>query len=384
MTSREVLRKCNSTRKNLSNEHDFVLALTGNATLNALVERGYLELMIFQIRVYARMSPDSKVYIVKAYRAAGLIVGMCGDGGNDCGALRAAHAGIALSDAEASMVSPFTSKAKTCSSAVDLVREGRAALHTSFAVYKFLICYGQLFSMVKLCSFYYGVLMSLLGYIFVDAVAVLTLGYTMTMGGPKNILKKKRPTSSLLGSQMLVSVIGVIIINFFILITVVLLVTNSKNYVPWPSDLTTSKYWWYMSDNWESTALYLAFYLNFITSALVFSFGSHFRSFVLKNIYLVLNWLVLFVLTILLALLPPSSFTDAWHIASRKTNFPGTTQPVWRRYQAEGGSTSPAMSFALRLEIVMIIGVGLICLCFWQALFAEGPVAQLVYRRYKK
>jgi magnesium-transporting ATPase (P-type) len=57
MTSREVLRKCNSTRKNLSNEHDFVLALTGNATLNALVERGYLELMIFQIRVYARMSP---------------------------------------------------------------------------------------------------------------------------------------------------------------------------------------------------------------------------------------------------------------------------------------------------------------------------------------
>ena len=34
--------------------------------------------------------------------------GMAGDGGNDCGALRASHAGIALSKAEASLVAPFS------------------------------------------------------------------------------------------------------------------------------------------------------------------------------------------------------------------------------------------------------------------------------------
>jgi len=34
---------------------------------------------------------------------------MAGDGGNDCGALRASHAGIALSHAEASLVAPFSS-----------------------------------------------------------------------------------------------------------------------------------------------------------------------------------------------------------------------------------------------------------------------------------
>ena len=33
---------------------------------------------------------------------------MAGDGGNDCGALRAAHAGIALSKAEASLVAAFS------------------------------------------------------------------------------------------------------------------------------------------------------------------------------------------------------------------------------------------------------------------------------------
>ena len=131
-----------------------------------------------------------QVSITKMYRDRGIIVGMCGDGGNDCGALRTAHAGIALSEAEASIVSPFTSKDKTvlpfmttsqpkllslyfskfntnllmryCKtshqvlSTIDLLREGRGALHTSFACYKFLIMYGLMFSILKLLCYWYA------------------------------------------------------------------------------------------------------------------------------------------------------------------------------------------------------------------------------------
>ena len=62
-----------------------------------------------------------------------------GDGGNDCGALKAAHVGIALSDAEASVVAPFTSLDKTISSVTEVLREGRCALASALASYKFMI-----------------------------------------------------------------------------------------------------------------------------------------------------------------------------------------------------------------------------------------------------
>lgn len=119
--------------------------------------------------VFARMAPDQKQQLVEMLEDLGYYVSMCGDGANDCGALKAgkfdsktwmkffkllllAHAGVSLSETEASVASPFTSKVQNISCIPTLIREGRASIVTSFGILKYMACYSmaQFFSVLIL------------------------------------------------------------------------------------------------------------------------------------------------------------------------------------------------------------------------------------------
>lgn len=110
------------------------------------VEISLFEFCLRYCRVYARMSPDDKAALVTSLRSlpASPLVGMCGDGVNDCPALRAADLGLSLSDKEASIAAPFTSARKSIKSCVDLLRESRGALVNSFQSFKFIALYAML------------------------------------------------------------------------------------------------------------------------------------------------------------------------------------------------------------------------------------------------
>jgi len=73
------------------------------------------------VSVFARMSPEGKEQVVRALNSHGARTLMCGDGGNDVGALKAAHVGISLlsgfGSANVSIPSPTTDAPSPASSA---------------------------------------------------------------------------------------------------------------------------------------------------------------------------------------------------------------------------------------------------------------------------
>ena len=94
--------------------------------------------MLVRAQIYARMSPDEKNEIVERLQGLGYTVLMCGDGANDCSALKAADVGISLPEAEASVAAPFTSRTPDISCVLEVIKEGRAALVTSFSCFKYM------------------------------------------------------------------------------------------------------------------------------------------------------------------------------------------------------------------------------------------------------
>ena len=76
-----------------------------------------------------------------AYQHTGRTVSMCGDGANDCGALKQADIGLSLSPAEASISAPFTSQITNISAMVELIKECRAGLATNFSLFNIMATY---------------------------------------------------------------------------------------------------------------------------------------------------------------------------------------------------------------------------------------------------
>ncbi|KAI9687538.1 MAG: hypothetical protein M1822_002148 [Bathelium mastoideum] len=108
----------------ISNLRNYSIAVTGDVfrwMIDYASDR-LLKRMLVRGQVFARMSPDEKHELVEKLQSIDYCCGFCGDGANDCGALKAADVGISLSEAEASVAAPFTSRVFDISCVPEVIR----------------------------------------------------------------------------------------------------------------------------------------------------------------------------------------------------------------------------------------------------------------------
>jgi len=115
-------------------------AITG-AELDAMTDSEFDEVLI-QISVYARVSPENKIRIVKAWQRKGQVVSMTGDGVNDAPALKAADIGCAMGITGTDVAkgaSDMTLTDDNFATIVEAVREGRGIYANIRKVVGFLL-----------------------------------------------------------------------------------------------------------------------------------------------------------------------------------------------------------------------------------------------------
>ncbi|KAF8822471.1 E1-E2 ATPase subfamily protein [Cardiosporidium cionae] len=237
-----------------------------------------LDCVLMRIRIFSRMNPEDKVLVVQACMDQGYVTGMCGDGSNDCGALKVAHAGISFSDL-------------------------------------------ALFGLVDAT-------MPEMGYVYVDCFILIGLSKAMTLSRPNSKLQIRSPTSSLLGATTILSLGSIVLVDVLFLCVLFAKMSSFGLRSSFDYNAEIPVYaWWMKSDNYEAPCVCIWLCFQLINAAFVFSLGGEFRLNVFRNIWLTITCLSLTVGLLFLVISPPTKFSCLFRInctdeISRSVNVP--------------------------------------------------------------
>ena len=231
-------------------------------------------------RVFARMAPNHKALLVEAFKKEGFMTLMCGDGANDCSALRTAHVSVSLSEGEASIAGHFNSRINDVSCVFELLIEGKCSLSTSMCTFKFMMLYSIIQFFCLILMMVYNTYLNDYQFFFIDILLVFPLEVFLAIQKPSSELTYHYVNSNLFSFPILTSVITHSIIelafqlgSFYIL----------RHYFPW------NHHCGFDEDDWPNschanTILFLISLYQFFAIALSFIVTKPFK----KDLYT--NW----------------------------------------------------------------------------------------------
>ena len=300
---------------------DYVIAMTGKTfeTLCVLKEK-YLntkneklkiyydvfKIILLHGRVFARMAPEHKALLVEGFKKEKLEVLMCGDGANDCMALRTANIGVSLSEEEASIAAPFTSKNQNISCLVPLLKEGKSSLVTSIQTFKYMMMYSLIqfiaVTLVMVLSSY----LSEIQYLSVDIFIIIPLAFFIPATGPYKYLTKHHPTDSLISFPIITSILSQTVISFiFQFVAHLLPVYLLNNYINVCLPDSDESEILACPDN---TSVFLISNCQYFIAAVAFSISKPFKSPIYTNYFLTF-FMILALIYSTIIILWPTSFT---------------------------------------------------------------------------
>jgi len=242
--------------------------------------------ILTKCKVFARMKPNHKALLVEFLQKLDFTVAMVGDGANDCGALKQADVGLALSEAEASISSPFTAKDLRLWSLIELLKDARAGLSTSFQCFKFMALYSMIQFVTVIILYYRFCTLNDAQFFYIDFIIVCPIFVTMSMTEPYDDLANERPSDSLFSIKCLASVIGQICLQMFGQLIILETLIQSDFY----EGLDKNKEFFedhdsLMTNNQEAGVLFIFSNFLYLGSIIAFSIAKPFR----KPFYT--NWL---------------------------------------------------------------------------------------------
>ena len=242
---------------------------------------------------------------------------MCGDGANDCGALKRAHAGISLSELEASVASPFTSKNPNISCVIDVIKEGRCAIVTSFNIFKYMALYSMIQYATALTLYTISSNIGDLQYLYIDLFITMPFAVTMSRTKPADKLVARRPLGRLMHPFVLFSMISQIFVQLGFQMAIFFYIRTLPGYKP--IDFYKPKSWTPGTDQilcYENTMLFTFTTFQYVIVAMVFSVGRPYRQEFYKNYLFLLSAIGLTAFNCLLTIKPNQYFMKAFELLS--------------------------------------------------------------------